>query len=125
MIQKKVIDAIYRKFRNRPASPDELNIPLLFEKLPEETKIEVDGGDLVINSVDPMSPFHRIPVSHIHAIIDFDETVAIVLHSAIVFLSKDNGAMSVHIKEIKPGIMDRLRDIMSVVTTPFLFGAVS
>ena len=43
MIHKKVIDAIYKKCRKRPASPDELNIPLLFEKLPEEAMIEVDG----------------------------------------------------------------------------------
>lgn len=125
MIQKKVIDTIYRKFRHRPASPDELNIPLLFEQLPEETQIEVDGTDLVINSVDSMSPFHRIPVNHIHAIIEFDEAVAIVLHSAIVFLSKDNGAMSVHLKEMKGSLLDRLRDIVSVFTAPFLLGAVS
>ena len=44
MIQKKVIDAIYRKFKNRPASPDELNIPLLFEKLPEQAGVEIDDG---------------------------------------------------------------------------------
>lgn len=124
MIQKKVIDTIYKKFRNRPASPDELNIPLLFEQLPEETQIEVDGNDLVINSVDSLSPFHRIPVNHIHAIIEFDEAVAIVLHSAIVFLSKETGAMHVHIREMKPGIIDRLRDIVSVMSTPFLAGAV-
>ncbi|MDE6438962.1 MAG: hypothetical protein K2L62_04840 [Muribaculaceae bacterium] len=125
MIQKKVIDTIYRKFRNRPASPDELNIPLLFEQLPEETQIEVDGTDLVINSVDAMSPFHRIPVSHIHAIIEFDEAVAIVLHSAIVFLSKDTGAMSVHLKDMKLGIIDRLRGMMTAFTAPFLLSAVS
>lgn len=114
MINKKVIDAIYKKCKKRPASPDELNIPLLFEKLPEETMIEVDGNDIVINSVDSWSPFHRIPVNHIHAILEFDEAVAIVLHSSIVFLSKDNGAMHVHLKEMKPSLLDRLRESISM-----------
>lgn len=45
MIQKKVIDAIYKKCRRRPQSPDELNIPLLFEKLPEEAMIEIDENE--------------------------------------------------------------------------------
>ncbi len=112
MIQKKVIDAIYKKYRRRPASPDELNIPLLFEQLPEEAGIEIDGNNIVINSIDSRSPFHRIPVSHIHAIIEFDEAVAIVLHSSIVFVSKTDGAVHVHIKEIGMSFIDRLRGIM-------------
>lgn len=124
MIQKKVIDAIYKKYKKRPASHDELNIPLLFEKLPEETNIEVDEKNLVINSIDPSSPFHTIPVSHIHAIVEFDEAVAIVLHSAIVFISKDDGTVHVHIKELKPGIVDRIRDFIQV-STPFLLSSVS
>ena len=109
MIQKKVIDAIYKKCRRRPQSPDELNIPLLFEKLPEEAMIEIDENDIIINNIDASSPFHRIPVSHIHAILEFDEAVAIVLHSAIIFLSKDDGSVHVHLKEMRPSIIDRIR----------------
>ena len=112
MIHKKVIDAIYKKCRKRPASPDELNIPLLFEKLPEEAMIEVDGNDIVINSVDRNSPFHSIPVSHIHAILEFAEAIAIVLHSSIIFLSKDDGSMHVHLKDIGPTLIDRIRSIL-------------
>ena len=109
MIKKKVIDAIYKKCRRRPQSPDELNIPLLFEKLPEEAMIEIDENDIIINSIDASSPFHRIPVSHIHAILEFDEAVAIVLHSSIIFLSKDDGSVHVHLKEMRPSIIDRIR----------------
>ena len=112
MIQKKVIDAIYKKCRKRPASPDELNIPLLFEKLPEEAMIEVDGNDIVINSVSHDSPFHRIPVSDIHAILEFDEAIAIVLHSSIIFLSKEDGSMHVHLKNVGPTLIDRIRSIL-------------
>ena len=109
MIQKKVIDAIYKKCRRRPQSPDELNIPLLFEKLPEEAMIEIDENDIIINNIDASSPFHRIPVSHIHAILEFDEAVAIVLHSSIIFLSKDDGSVHVHLTEMRPSIIDRIR----------------
>lgn len=112
MNQKKAIDAIYRKFGKRPASPDELDIPLLFEKLPEETGIEVVGNDLVIGSLPPASPFRIIPVSHIHAIIEFDESIAIVLHSTILFLSKETGTLHVHLKTLKPSLLDRIKDLL-------------
>lgn len=113
MIHKKVIDAIYKKFKSRPSSPDELNIPLLFEKLPEEAGIEIDGDELVIGSIDKRSILHSIPVSHIHAIIDFDEAVAIVLHSSIIFLSKEDGSAHVHLKEMSAGLFDRLRSAIN------------
>lgn len=113
MIQKKVIDAIYKKFKRRPDSPDELDIPLLFEKLPENASVEIDGDELVLTMVDYSSPFRRIPISHIHAIIDFDEVVAIVLHSSIVFISKEDGAVSVHLKEIGLSLLDRVRAAFS------------
>ena len=100
MIHKKVIDAIYKKFKSRPASPDELDIPLLFEKL-------------VIGSIDQGSLLHSIPVSHIHAIIDFDEAVAVVLHSSIIFLSKEDGSAHVHVKDISAGLFDRLKSAIS------------
>lgn len=113
MIQKKVIDSIYKKFRKRPVSPDELDIPLLFEKVPIETAIEIDGDQLVINSIESSSPFHSIPVSHIHAIIEFDEAVAIVLHSSIIFISKEDGSVHVHLKDIGPTFIDRVKSILS------------
>lgn len=115
MIQKKAIESIYNKFRKRPASPDELDIPLLFEQVPDETGIEIDGDHLVINSVDANSPFHSIPVNHIHAILDFDEAVAIVLHSSIIFINKEDGSVSVHLKEIGMTLLDRFRSMLSSV----------
>lgn len=113
MIQKKVIDSIYKKFKKRPASPDELDIPLLFEKIPIETAVEIDGNDLVINSIDSSSPFHKIPISHIHAIIEFDEAVAIVLHSSIIFISKEDGSVHVHLKELGLTLFDRVKRLIS------------
>lgn len=113
MIDKKVIDSIYKKFNKRPSSPDELNIPLLFEKLPEEANIEINGKELIINSTEPDSPFHAIPIGNINAIIDFDEAVAIVLHSSIIFISKDDGAVNVHIKDLEESWLDRVKSLLS------------
>lgn len=112
MIQKKVIDAIYKKYSKRPASPDELDIPLLFEKLPDETMIEINGNDIIIGSIDSTSPFYRVPVNHINAILEFDEAIAIVLHSSILFLSKEDGSLNVHLRDIRPSLMDRIRDVI-------------
>lgn len=109
MIQKKAIDEIYKRYRKRPESPDELNIPLLFEQLPPETDIEIDGNELVLGSVDASSPFHRLPIGNIHAIIEFSEAVAIVLPHSIVFLSKDDGQPYVHLKELKQSFLSRLK----------------
>jgi hypothetical protein len=113
MIQKKVIDSIYKKFRKTPASPDELNIPLLFEKLPEEAAVEIDRNQLLINSIDANSPFYSIPINHIHAIIEFDEVIAIVLHASIIFISKDDGTTYVHLKELGLSLIDRVRKIVA------------
>ena len=47
MINNKTIETIYKKYRNRPASIDELNIPLLFEAMDDENSIEIKGHDIV------------------------------------------------------------------------------
>lgn len=113
MIDKKVIDSIYKKFNKRPSSPDELDIPLLFEKLPEEAKVEILGNELIINSTEPDSPFHNIPIGNINAIIEFDEAVAIILHASIIFISKDDGSVNVHIKELEESLFDRIKSLLT------------
>ena len=108
MIQKKVIDTLYKKFKKRPETPDELDIPLLFEKVPGDASIEIDGDRLVFNSIESSSPFHAI-----HAIVEFDEAVAVVLPNSILFISKDDGAMSVHLKALGSSVLSRLGSLFS------------
>lgn len=107
MITEKVINELYKKYNNRPKSVDDLDISLLFESITPEHGIEIDGTDLIINSVDAFSPFHMIPLHGINAIVEFDAHVAIVLHSSIIFLLKDEPKISVHIKQMSRG-MNRL-----------------
>ncbi len=117
MITKQVIDALYKKYRKRPESPDCLDMPLLFEAAAEHHNISIDMegpvDSLIIRSVDPMSPFHRLPLEKIHAIVPFEEWVAIVMHSSIIFLSTKSSKVSVHIKSVGPSLTDKIKNIFS------------
>lgn len=106
MINKKVIDALYKRYDKRPSSLDDLDIALLFEGVHPVHNIVIDGDEIVINSVPADSPFHRILLRGVHAIVEFEESVAIVLHSSIIFLSKIEGEhpVSVHIKPLKESL---------------------
>ncbi|MDE6403982.1 MAG: hypothetical protein K2K86_09285 [Muribaculaceae bacterium] len=109
MINNKTIETIYKKYRNRPASIDELNIPLLFEAMDAEGGVEIKGHDIIINSLDSWSPFHTIDLNRVHAILDFEKYIAVVMHSSIVFIGKASGDVHVHLKDLKPSLMDRMR----------------
>lgn len=111
MINKKVIDTLYKRYNRRPKSTDQLNIALLFEGAHPMHDIEInEDQDIVINSTEPMSPFHLIPIELVHAIVDFDEHVAIVLANSIIFLSKkeSDNPVSVHLKPFKPSLKQKL-----------------
>lgn len=110
MINNKVIETLYKRYNKRPASTDDLNIALLFEAAHPMHDVFIDGDEIVINSVDPDSPFHRIPLKGVHAIIDFEEQVALVLHSSIIFLSKveTEHPVHVHLKPLKMSFAQRL-----------------
>lgn len=117
MITKRVIETLYKKYRKLPESPDCLDMPLLFEYASQHhnVSIDMDGpiDSLIIRSVDPRSPFHRIPLEKIHAIVPFEEWVAIVLHSSIVFLNRNSAKVSVHIKPYKPSLGERIKNIFT------------
>ena len=89
------------------------DMALLFDYATERhgVYIDPDTEELVINSIDTNSPFHSIPVRHIHAIVPFEEWVAIVIHSSVIFLNRNNSKVAVDIKNVKPSFMDRLRGI--------------
>ncbi|MDE6304516.1 MAG: hypothetical protein K2M01_06805 [Paramuribaculum sp.] len=108
MITKKVIEAIYKKYDKRPASPYDLNIGLLFSVEMDPHCINIDGNNITIDSISPDSPFHSLALNHINAILEFDREVAIVLPTSIVFLHKDSPNVNVHINMPKPSKWERL-----------------
>ena len=109
MITEKVINSLYKTYKNRPESPDELDVCLLFEKLLEHHDIEIDdNGYLVINSMPAGSPFQKIKLTRIHAIVEFENKIAIVLHSSIIFLSKTDSKSHIHIRQTKSSLLDKI-----------------
>lgn len=112
MITRKVIQTLYKKYDKRPESPDCLDIPLLFDAASKNHNISIDMegpvDSLVIGSIEPDSPFRRIPLEKIHAIVPFEEWVAIVLHSSLIFLSKKSSEVSVNVRLEQPSVFDRL-----------------
>ena len=110
MITREVIDTLYKKYSKAPSS---LDMPLLFDYAAEHHNITIDMDGpvdfMIINSIDPASPFHKIPLARIHAIVPFEEWIAIVLHSSIIFLSRKSPKSSIHIKPAKLSIIDRAR----------------
>ena len=115
MIRKQVINTLYKKYRKLPKSPDCLDFALLFDYVVEHHNITIDleNDCLIINSLEPTSIFNRIPLSRIHAIVPFEEWVAIVLHSSIIFLNKKSSKVSVNIKMPKPSLWERVKSIFS------------
>lgn len=110
MITKKVIDELYRKYRRRPDSIDSLDIPLLFEHASDHHDLQIDAdGNLIIGSIDERSPFREIALRNVNGITHFDDTLAIVLHSSILFLNKHDEGVNVHIRTEQPSIWERLR----------------
>lgn len=111
MITRKVIQTLYKKYRKLPESPDCLDMPLLFECAAiHNIQIDMEGtvDSLVIGSIDPSSPFHRIPLERIHAIVPFEEWIAIVLHSSIIFLNRKSPRVSVHVRTEAPSLRERI-----------------
>ncbi len=113
MITKKVIEAIYKKYNKRPASPYDLNIGLLFSPEMDCHNIFIDGDNITIGTISPESPFHTVALDRIHAILDFERHVAIVLPASIIFLLKNSPGINIHLKALKPSLIERLRAKLS------------
>lgn len=113
MITRDTIREVYKTFKKAPKSVDDLNIALLFDDtaLHHNLMIDPDTEELEIGSIDSMSPFHCIPLNRVNAIVPFEEWVAIVLHSSIIFLNRKNSKVAIDIKEIEPTFSDRVKNI--------------
>ncbi len=115
MITKQVINTLYKKYDKCPKSPDCLDFGLLFDTIIEyhDIIVDIDADQLVINDLNPTSPFYQIPLSKIHAIVPFEEWIAIVLHSSIVFLNRMSDKIYVNIKPPKMSILDKIQSFFS------------
>ena len=113
MISRKIIDSLYKRYNKPPKSIDMLNLVLLFDYAAEHHKVYIDPDteELIIPSVSPESPFHKIAIKRINAIVPFEKWVAIVLPAAIIFLNRKSNEVAVDLKLTGPSFLDRLRGI--------------
>ena len=109
MITKKMIKEVYKKYHKKTKSIDCLNVSLLFGDEMQAHDIEIIDDNIVINSLEPSSLFHKIALSRVHGIEEFDKSVAIVLHSSMIFLKKNAKDVAVHIKPQSISIWDRIK----------------
>lgn len=109
MITTKVIEQLYKNYKRPPASPDELDVDLLFQYLLDNHDIAFDdNANLVIGNFPDNSPFHSIPLKNIHAIVEFDRKIAIVFHSSILFLNKYDNGSHLHVRMSSGNLLSRL-----------------
>lgn len=111
MITKEVIKNIYRKYPRRAAGADDLDIAMLFETVGDihNINIDIDSDTITIGSIDPRSPLHALPLSHVHAFVSFEQWTAIVLANTIIFLNRREPKVTIHIKPTRPTLTDRLQ----------------
>lgn len=111
MITNKVIEEIYKRYGKRPKSIDCLNFVLLIDKVGvmHDIIVDPDTEELTIGSLPDDSPFRKLKLKNINAFIEFEEWVAVVLHSAIVFLNKKNVRTSIHLKEPELSLWDKIK----------------
>ena len=89
-----------------------MNFGILFD-IPEELhNIKLDEECLEIGSISDNSPFHKITLNHINAIVDLEENIAIVLNNSIIFLSKISKEISIDIRQYTPTLIDKISHLL-------------
>lgn len=109
MITKKMIKEVYKKYHTKPKTIDCLNVSLLFDDEMQMHEIEIVDDTIEINSLEPTSLFRKIALSRVYGIENFEKSVAIVLHSSMIFLKKGAKDVAVHIKPQPVGIWERIK----------------
>ena len=73
----------------------------------------MDTASLIIHSLGERSPFYKLLLSRIYAIVPFEEWVAIVMHSSVIFLNRTSAKVSVHIKPPRLSFIDKVKMSLS------------
>ena len=109
MITKQVIDSLYKKYQKMPKNDADRNLHVIREFASVHPAMDIEGDNLTLYNVDPTSPFSEINLKNVNACVEFDDCLALVMHSSIVFIMKADGAPHVHIKMQPESLADKFR----------------
>ncbi|MEF9923514.1 MAG: hypothetical protein RSB34_02130 [Muribaculaceae bacterium] len=98
MINAKVISNIYKLHKKPPSNISDLGIEKMRKSLIEFHKFNEESGFLILENVSEESPFKKIPISRIYGIENFDKTIALVLPNSILFFSKTDSKINIHLR---------------------------
>lgn len=109
MITEATIKEIYKKFGKSPKNIEELNLPYYLDILKDNHKIRETMDEIILDDLEEFNPFKRFLKRGINAVLEFDKMVAVVFRNHIIFLSKEDRGMRIHMKPDKPqGLFGRL-----------------
>lgn len=110
MVDEKVIQEIYKKYRKPHKNYDDLRLDYFLSMLGEHHDIENDGFEIVLKDVEEFNPFRRFLIRSLNAVLEFDKLIAFVFKNHILFVSKEDKQLHVHIKpeDTKPSLLDRI-----------------
>ena len=109
MVDERVIQEIYKKYRKPHKNIKDLRLDYFIPLLEEHHSIENDGFEIVLKDVDEFNPFRRFLIHSLNAVLEFDKLIAFVFRTHILFMGKEDNQMHVHIKpEDKPSLFGRI-----------------
>ncbi|MCM1004992.1 MAG: hypothetical protein NC402_01695 [Prevotella sp.] len=108
MVNKKVINEIYKKYRKPVRDTNDLNIKYFLEILGEKHNLECADGEIVNLNLDDFNPFKRMLIKSLHSILEFDKVIAFVFGNHIIFFDKTSDNMHIHFKPENDNFFSRL-----------------
>lgn len=110
MIKPETIKELYKK---SPLPINNQNLELFINHQLKHHSLQITNTELIINSIEEDSPFHSIPLRNIKCTEEDDVYFIIILRNSILFLSKINDDIHVHINVEKPTLWQRIKYSLS------------
>lgn len=97
MITDQVIKEIYKKLTKPPKAKGELRLDY-FKELLKNHNLQIDDDEVIITGLEEFNPFRRFLIRSLHGVLEFDKVVAFVFKNHILFLSKIDNNIRIHMK---------------------------
>ena len=110
MITDEVIKEIYKTYGKPHKHREELQLEYFIDLLSgfHNMKI-VDDDEIIVEDLEEFNPFRRFLIRGLHAVIEFDRYVAFVFQGHILFFSKEDDSLQVHMRpERKKSLWDSI-----------------